>query len=194
MDPTRIAPGLTLTEAQYAVAAEAIATHLPDLAPLTWNRFTAASGWWLVPERDGDLAKAELVLQEDHLERTVKINLWFLPDLRDAAPRPHSHPWDFTARILTGGYTETRYEARTDRIDTAEVQHLAGGANPIDRATYHEVTGLHAAPGDTMTLMVCGPGERGTWGYLDPDTGTHSRPEADPTFPERLRRLNPHRH
>lgn len=40
--------------------------------------------------------------------------------------------------------------------------------------------------------MVCGPGERGAWGYLDLATGAHRGPAPDPGFPDRLRALNPH--
>ncbi|MFT2014575.1 hypothetical protein ACMA1D_01820 [Streptomyces sp. 796.1] len=191
MDPIQIAPGLVLTEAQYELAAAGLTEHAPDLA-LSWERFTAPADWWLVPDKDGRLAKAELVLVEG-AERTVKINLWHLPDLRSGRPMPHSHPWSFRSHILAGGYAEDRYAATGGVVTATRHDHLADSANSVDRAVYHEVAALHAPPGETMTLMLCGPGTRGIWGYLDPDTGRHSPPSADPGFGARLRALNPHR-
>lgn len=41
--------------------------------------------------------------------------------------------------------------------------------------------------------MICGPGERGQWGYWDTDTGEHIATPADPAFLDRLRALNPHK-
>ncbi|MEV8395936.1 MULTISPECIES: hypothetical protein [unclassified Streptomyces] len=191
MEPIRIAPGLVLTEAQYATAAAGIAAHAPDFAPLTWDTFVRPQGWWLVPDKDGQLSKAELVFREER-DRTVKINIWYLPDLRGAGPRPHSHPWDFSSQILTGGYSETRYTVHDGQVDVSELEHTHGTVNTIDRRLYHEVAALHAPAGGTMTLMVCGQGRRSSRGYLDPDTGRHTPPEADPGFPARLKALNPH--
>ncbi|MEU6355956.1 hypothetical protein ABZ896_42710 [Streptomyces sp. NPDC047072] len=54
------------------------------------------------------------------------------------------------------------------------------------------MTGIHE-PGRTMSLMLCGRGERGTWDYLDPDTGRRIPAAPDPSFSARLRALNPHR-
>ncbi|MFJ9420655.1 hypothetical protein [Streptomyces sp. NPDC101249] len=191
MDPIQIAPGLTLTEQQYAVAAAGCAARAPDLDQLSWETFAHPTNWWLIPEKDGRLAKAELVLREDP-DRTVKINLWFLPDLRDTLPRPHSHPWDFSARILSGGYAETRYTASDGQVSVENVEHGASATNLVGRQVFHEVTALHSHPGGTVTLMTCGPGIRGSWGYLNPDTGRRTPPASDPGFPARLKALNPH--
>jgi hypothetical protein len=46
-------------------------------------------------------------------------------------------------------------------------------------------------PGRTLTLMVCGRGNKGQWGYIDPDTGEYRDNEPDPTFLERAKRINP---
>ncbi|MEV0438414.1 hypothetical protein AB0I84_13950 [Streptomyces spectabilis] len=192
MKSIRVAPGLVLNEAQYVAAAAGLATHAPALAPLAWEAFVRPLGWWLVPDKDGELSKAELTLQEGR-DRTVKINLWFLPDLRRARPFPHSHPWTFSSQILAGGYSETRYSVDGGYVDVTEMEHVQGATSAVDRRLYHEVTTLHAPPGSTMTLMACGPGERGAWGYLDLDTGRHVLPEADAAFPARLKELNPHR-
>ncbi|WP_172387344.1 hypothetical protein [Streptomyces sp. MNP-20] len=192
MESIRVAPGLVLGEAQYVTAAAGVAAHAPALAPLTWEAFVRPLGWWLVPDKDGELSKAELTLRENR-DRTSKINLWFLPDLRSARPFPHSHPWTFSSQILAGGYSETRYSADGGHVDVTEMEHMQGATSTVDRRLYHEVTALHAAPGGTKTLIVCGPGKRGAWGHLDLGTGRHVSPEADATFPLRLKALNPHR-
>ncbi|MHA5054855.1 hypothetical protein [Streptomyces sp. SD15] len=104
----------------------------------------------------------------------MKINLWNAPDRRgDTAPKPHSHPWAFTAHILTGGYNEDRYTLTGDHVHTQlDVTHLGGSTNSISHSDYHEVTEIHER-GRTLSLMVCGPGQRGAWGYLDTDAGRH---------------------
>ncbi|MFF2612389.1 hypothetical protein [Kitasatospora sp. NPDC058046] len=194
MEPIRIAPGLLLSEAQYETAAAAVAAHAPEVGPLAWSTFTDPMRWWLVPDLDGRLSKAELTLRED-AERTVKINIWHLPDLRgpDGAPRPHSHPWRFESFILAGGYAEDRYVLDAGRVvEELGVEHRKGGVNGVPRELYHEVTHVEA-PGETMTLMVCGLGVRGSWRHLDPATGRLYRPDADPGFSSRLQALNPHR-
>ncbi|MBY8868705.1 hypothetical protein [Streptomyces sennicomposti] len=195
MKTLQIAPGLVVDEAMHAVAAAGLALHAPELGPLSWQRFAAPSGWWLVPDGSGQLSKAELTLTEDR-DRTVKINVWYAPDIRgaDGAPCPHSHPWPFESKILLGGYTEDRYilDGSQVRAETGR-EHVQGTANLVGRDLYHEVAELHTAPGATMTLMLCGRGERGAWGHLDPATGTVAPPQRDPLFPARLRALNPHR-
>ncbi|MDT9683137.1 hypothetical protein RND61_13795 [Streptomyces sp. TRM76323] len=127
---------------------------------------------------------------------TAKSNIWYAPDLRsrDGAPTPHSHPWDFESRILLGGYTEDRYVLTGGRVHPdLGVEHEQGTTNSVRRPIYHEVRELHTAPGATVTLMVCGQGERGKWAHLDPATGLTTPPERDPHFAARLRALNPHR-
>ncbi|MYV56465.1 hypothetical protein [Streptomyces sp. SID3212] len=195
MQTTEIAPGLLLTEALYDVVQAGVTAHAPALPPLTWQAFTQPDGWWLVPDRNGRISKAELTLREDR-DRTVKINMWYAPDLRgpDGAPRPHSHPWQFESKILLGGYTEDRYTVHSGVVRTdMGTEHNQGDANRVDRSLYHEVRGIHTAPGHTVTLMLCGRGERGAWGYLDPATGHHTPPHPDPQFTAHLNALNPHR-
>lgn len=195
MDPVLIAPGLKLTDALYETVAAGVAAYAGDLAPLTWQQFTTPTAWWLIPDGTGQLSKSELTLTEER-ERTIKINVWSAPDIRGTdAPLPHSHPWPFEARILLGGYSEDRYVLDGGGRVHAEMgrEHTQGTANVVDRSLFHEVTGLHTAPGATATLMVCGRGERGTWGHLDPATSTIAPPQRDPRFPEHLRALNPHR-
>lgn len=194
MTMIQIAPGLVLDDELFGAAEAGVSAHAPHLAPLTWRQFAEPAGWTLVPDDCGDGYKAELVLLNTR-EATAKINLWFLPDLRGGQePTPHSHPWAFDAHVLLGGYSEDRYTPDGTGMVRAErgVEHAAGGVNGVPRSVYHEVTAIHE-PGRTLTLMVCGRGERGAWGYLDLATGQHRHVEPDRTFAARLRAINPHR-
>ncbi|WP_280391278.1 hypothetical protein, partial [Nocardia wallacei] len=118
-----------------------------------------------IPDTDCLGYKAELALHTGHA-RTVRLNRWYSPDLRGGhQPRPHSHPWSFNAWLLSGGYTEDRYEPTGDQTtgepsvrEQLGVEHRAGGRNPVPRSVYHEVTHIHE-PGRTLSLMVCGPGD-----------------------------------
>ncbi|GAA1564124.1 hypothetical protein GCM10009678_54030 [Actinomadura kijaniata] len=79
-------------------------------------------------------------------------------------------------------------------VDLTFADHPTGDANPIPQDLFHEVTDLHTEPGATLTLMMAtGPGIRGSWGYLNPDTG-HIDPAPRPsdTFRRAWRSLNPH--
>lgn len=202
MPKLEVIPGLILDDAMFDLAAAAIQTHAPDLPPLTFQRFTSATGWWMIPDDDGNGYKAELTLRNDR-EKTYRLNNWFLPDLRGGQQsRPHSHPWPFTARIISGGYAEDRYEAtRSITVSAGEptvsaqlgVEHLAGGHNDVPRSVYHEVTDIFQ-PGNTFSLMVCGRGERGQWGYLNTSNGQHTPTAPDPNFQAKLRKLNPHQY
>ncbi|RSN46560.1 hypothetical protein [Actinomadura sp. WAC 06369] len=187
---TQIIPGLVVTDPMRQAAAAALDAHAPDVGPLTWARWTQPEGWTLVPDEDGTAYKAELTLWQSDA-RTVRVNLWYAPDRRGGAqPRPHSHPWAFRSHILAGHYVEDRYELAGGRVRTElGVEHRAGSVNEIPRELYHEVTEVE--PG-TLTLMLCGPGERGGWGYLDPETGQHTPTGPDPAFRARLAALNPH--
>lgn len=190
MRTVTVAPGLTLTDTLYTAAAVGIAEHLPELDPLKWETFTGPE-WWLVPdEQTGEAYKAELTLAKTET-RTVKVNLWFAPDLRDGrGPKPHNHPWDFHSMILGASYAESRW-VRRDGIVVPEpdVEHRAGQVNKIGREVFHEVT--HVEPGKTLTLMICGPGMAG-WGYLDPADGTYTPARLPARFFEHQRALNPH--
>lgn len=190
MKQVAIAPGLTITETHYGLAAAGIADHVPDLAPLTWAAFTSTA-WTLIPdEQTGEPYKAELTLVKNE-GRTVRINLWLAPDLRDSrGPRPHSHPWDFVSRVLDGSYVESRWTPNGGSIHVEQdVEHRTGEANRIGREMFHEVTKV--IPGRTLSLMMCGPGMSG-WGYLDSDTGAFTPSSLPDGFMDRLREINPH--
>jgi len=156
-----------------------------------------------IPDLDGGAFKTELTLYRS-AERTEKLIWWHGPDPR---PVPHDHPWPFTSTIIRGGYTEHRYtigdgggvrhEVRTYR-STPPAGHIAapndGNTNHVPLGVYHTVTDV--LPG-TVTHLVCGAARSGNeWGSLDTDTGEpiafDDARVADPTFIERLHRLNPH--
>ncbi|MFE7116616.1 hypothetical protein ACFU99_14505 [Streptomyces sp. NPDC057654] len=192
MQTTTIVPGLVVDNKLFEATAHGLATHVPEHEPLAWSTFTDSAGWTLVPDERGDGYKAELVLLNT-MARTIKINLWFLADRRGGQQsQPYSHPWPFTAHILLGGYNEDRYTPNGASVLAQRgVEHREGDVNEVPRRIYHEATDIHD-PSRTLTLMMCGPGQRGTWGYLDTSTGQHIPVQPDPEFTSRLKALNPH--
>lgn len=197
MKAIEIIPGLRVDENVYgAVRWEGLTRQAPHLSGLSWEQFTDPSRWWLIPGRDGSLSRAEMTLRES-ADETVKANVWFMPERRPHGsrykPRPHSHPWDFRSHILLGAYYEDRYTLTDGRVRSthgAGVQK--GDTNMVPRTEYHEVVGVWD-PGRTVSLMLCGAGERGAWGYLDLDKGVHVPARRDPRFLAKLKVLNPHR-
>ncbi|KUN02094.1 hypothetical protein AQI95_28875 [Streptomyces yokosukanensis] len=191
MEKVHIIPGLTVDREMYESALAGLAEHAHEQT-LTWARFTSEDAWTLVPDPDGFGYKAELVLRRS-ADVTIKVNLWRGPDLRDGErPTPHGHPWPFTAHVLLGGYDEQRYGLLDGKVSTTTMTHRAGGANHLPLHVFHEVTRIHE-PGRTVTLMICGKGTKGDWGYLDPETGTIT-PNQDvsgPTFRQRMVAINP---
>lgn len=188
MPTTEIAPGLTVTDEQYVIAADGLTQHAPELRLLTYDLWTS-SRWTLIPdELTGRAYKATLTLDDG--PRNTIVTLWFEPDLRGGAgPQPHNHPMDFHSRILSGYYVEDRYELLDGEVKhTPGVEHHVGDVNRIGREEYHEVVEIGSG---TMTLMLCGPG-MSPWGYLDLDTGETTPNVQSPRFAELLRELNPH--
>lgn len=189
MELVEIIPGLIVDEEMYERARKGLAEHASE-EKLTWETFTDEYSWLLIPAPDGTGYKAELVLRQEEA-LTIKVNLWMSPDLRaGGTPRPHSHPWKFTAHVLMGGYTEQRYEALNGKVHAETQIHRAGGQNHVPLSVFHEVTEIHA-PARTLTLMICGQGRKGDWGYLDVETGAFEANQPDPTFKARLQALNP---
>lgn len=188
-----VIPGLTLTETMYEAAAEGVREFTPELHPLSYERFTRPTEWALIPDECLDTVKAELVLSDWPDALTRKINVWFRADLRGGErPKPHNHPWEFTSRILLGGYVEDRYTLDGDQVRVEHgVTHRFGSSNHVPKDLYHEVTDI-AEPGATMTLMVCERGVKGDWGHLDVDRRVHRPIERDPDFAARFEALNPH--
>lgn len=194
MNAVTIAPGLALDNTLYETAAAALATRLPDLAPLTFDDFIAPARWANIPDDQGQLSKSEMVLTRSrHL--TAKLNIWHRADLRGGtAPTPHNHPWtSFTSYVLIGGYSEHRWHLDPvgNIVEQLGVEHSGPTANLIGHDVYHEVAAVHE-PGRTMSLMVCGTGCRGDWGYLDLDTGAHRALQPVEDFEAMFAALNPH--
>jgi hypothetical protein len=197
---TPILPGFTVDQTMYETAANGIATLAADLAPLTWDKFTAPASWLLIPDEQGEISKAEMILTCS-VQRTVKLNIWYRPDVRGGAKIvPHNHRWDtFCGNLLLGGYDEDRYtrtavDAATGRAHVeAElgVTHDTATANEVPHDVFHEVTRVHE-PGRTMSLMVCGRGEFGNWCHLDVDTGRLVREQPVAGFDDMFAVLNPH--
>lgn len=123
---------------------------------------------------------------------------------------PHTHPWHFNAYPLTGGYRQDVYtverpqllsgiEAPLDVVDVGNVRLrprvsvVAGTRNEMPLDVAHEV--VEVEPG-TLSLMVCGPGRKDGWGYIDPDSGLYipvTKSPIEPSFKAALYALNPHK-
>lgn len=191
MNSTVIVPGLVVNGDMFDRATAALGLKAPELPPLTWEQFIDDANWFLVPDPDGFGYKGEYVVLRT-AERTIKLNRWMGPDLRSGQqPMPHNHPWElFVADILLGGYTEERYEVVDGEVRNSTSSHREGGVNSIPKGVYHEVVSID--PG-TLTMMDCGLGTKGDWGYIDPRTGlyTHNSDAPDPTFMDRAKALNP---
>jgi hypothetical protein len=200
MHRLEILPEFTLDDEMYNVAAEGISTFAPDLPDLTWEKFTTPADWLLIPDDRGELSKAEVELMIG-VDRTIKLNIWFRPDVRGGAKViPHNHRWEsFTGHVLMGGYDEDRYwrshiESLSGRADVHAdlgITHAGPAANVVEQDTFHEVVGIHE-PGRTMSLMVCGYGEFGNWTHLDIDSGRLMREQPVAGFNDMLAALNPH--
>lgn len=142
---------------------------------------------FVVPNGNGEAFKIEQVVYRSP-ERTVKLVWWFLADDdRD----PHNHPWAFDSEILAGGYTSVTYWLEDGKVRTEGRVVCAGMTVHYPRHEYHIVKDV--LPG-TRTKMTCGRATPGnTWGYLDPATGREYPATQDPSFIERMLRLNPWR-
>lgn len=203
-----IIPGITLDEELFGAASEGLAAHAPDQPALTWDTFADPTRWWLVPGPDDDDAgvplgyKAEFVVTQT-LDLTIKINIWYRPDLRSAeTSKPHTHPWEvMEAHPVLGGYEDQHWHRSASGllVQQGSVLNLPGSVNRIFARDYHEVTSI-ASPGRTMSVMVCGrwihdEANKGIWGHLDLHTGCHVPVQRDPVEQERFRarmyRINP---
>jgi len=138
-----------------------------------------------IPNADGEPYQTELVIARDPEVQTLKVNWWHAPDDdRD----PHSHPWDFEATILQGGYTEVRFWVENGKVMSDKFSYQAGEVNKIARNEFHLVTDIQ--PG-TVSYMVCNKANpKNAWGYLDINSGEKRDADPDPTFIARLQHLN----
>jgi len=195
--PFEVMPGQRVTADVYEQVRDTLEGQAPNLLPgLTWEQFThPGGGVFAIPDNQGRISKVELILASTP-DETVKVNRWFLPDRRAGQrPVPHNHRWTvMRSTILRGGYTEERYRSGRGGVGHERCVHAAGGRNELGHAVFHEVVEI-LDPGETWTLMVCGHGQPGDWGYLDPDSGRYRHNEAlapDPGFAAAFRALNPH--
>lgn len=81
----------------------------------------------------------------------------------DSRPTLHDHPWNFTAFVLRGGYTERRLDPLTMTVDES---HRVRFVNRMRTHDAHAITRLARVP--TWTLVFVGARRR-TWGYLEPE-------------------------
>lgn len=138
--------------------------------PTTTGGFNTEHATWemppiQVPNDHGGFYKIELVISRDSEEGTEKTLWWFEDDPRT---QPHNHPWEFSSKILHGGYSEDRYWIEVDgSIGYERLTHVAGETNTVPVDVYHNV--VDVLPG-TTTRMTCGP-VMGPWNYLDIHTG-----------------------
>lgn len=144
---------------------------------------TKSPGWWLSAARDSILANhAQLITSRDGTV-VYMLRCWLSPPKEcergqhakyesgnavllhwilqpDDIPHLHSHPWEFTTRILAGGYVEERggkglmheHERRPKELAMTSLhdfhriaRHLDGNGDPY--------TGL----GGSWTLVTTGP-------------------------------------
>lgn len=201
-------PGLIVDEELYGAAAAGLAAHAPDQDALTWDAFVVPTRWWLVPGPDDDAVGVPLAYKAEFevtktSDLTVKINIWYRPDLRSAeTSKPHTHPWEvMEAHPVLGGYEDQHWHRSASGllVEQGSAVNIPGRVNRIFARDYHEVTSI-ASPGRTVSVMVCGrwihdESYQGIWGHLDLDTGRHVPVQRDPAaqerFCSRLYRINP---
>jgi hypothetical protein len=193
MTSFEIRPGYTVTDTLYEQVADLLATGYPGALPgLSWEQFTRpVGGALLIPDPTGAVSKLELILA-DTPALVVKVNQWWLPDLRAGdRPAPHNHRWGtLRSRILTGGYRDHVYWSEPEAVNDEVRTHDAGTDNTVHHHEFHEVTEVE--PG-TWTCFVGDRSQPGDWGYLSPDTGRYTHNAAlapDPTFTRAFRALN----
>lgn len=88
----------------------------------------------------------------------------------------HNHPWRKSCSlILSGGYTEFRYNPKTRKID--ERQFHPGSINIIERGDFHRVKLFDEQVG-CWTLFVSidrmQKSDGTDWGFLDTETGAYT--------------------
>ncbi|WP_410646196.1 hypothetical protein [Amycolatopsis sp. cmx-4-54] len=193
-------PGLVLTEAMYERTAAGVAEFPPHVGTLSRSRFVDAANWLNIPDLDGEISKSELTLLVG-VEATVKLNVWFRPDIRGGAEEqiPHNHRWNLLrGHILRGAYRELRFrrvnvDPETDRADIIfepPATYCSPDVNEVAHGVFHEIDWCE--PG-TMSLTVCDYGEFGDWSHLDLATGMRRKDQPVAGFRTMLAALNPHR-
>lgn len=118
-----IIPNVVVDDELFSAAAAGLAVHAPALRTPSWEEFVDPHGWWLVPGPDDDDTgvpigyKAEFVVVQS-LELTVKVNLWYRPDLRGGeTSRPHTHPWEvMEAYPVLGAYEDEHWHRKREEL------------------------------------------------------------------------------
>jgi hypothetical protein len=114
--------------------------------------------------RDGSVYMIRYTLCERPEGRTY-VHRIYRPDGDDD---PHNHPWQATARILSGGYDEELWS--DDGSGFVTIKRRAGlPPHPINLSAYHRI--VHVRP-DTWTLFTVGPKHR-DWGFFDQKLDRH---------------------
>lgn len=193
MTAIEIATGCLVTNGIYEKVRDVLDTRFPELLPgLTWDQFiNPARGTWRIPDPTGAVSKVELILA-DTPRGTVKVNNWWLPDLRSGErPSPHNHRWStVVGSVIEGGYRDRIYWSEAGGVEQEIRTHEAGGRNVLPHHEFHEVVDVE--PG-TWTVFAGNRSQPGDWGYLDPETGfyTHNAAVApDPNFKKAFATLN----
>lgn len=68
---------------------------------------------------------------------------------------PHSHPWDFTTTILTGGYVEEVFTITADGWTSERIHRRPGATHRIEAGHIHRIVELPEA--ECFTFVQAGP-------------------------------------
>ena len=91
---------------------------------------------------------------------TVYLHRFVAPDV---GVDPHDHPWPFLSVVLSGAYSELVYDHLNLRAAPRNVHRRAGDVIYRPAEWTHRIVDI-TAPGDTITLVICGP-RRYHWGF-----------------------------
>jgi len=152
----------------------------------------AWSPFVLIPGLDGAPYKAESRRDGEEPGTLERFSVWIFNDPRDD---PHTHPWPFTSRILTGGYSERRYRKGPDGEwrEIGVYVHRAGAVVEMPAGDAHVVFDVKEG---TTTHMLIGKLIAGAqdWGHLvEDEDGTrlgYVPVQPDAAFKSRLDVLN----
>lgn len=108
----------------------------------------------------------------DYMRRWLIQTPWFTIRLHhilrpDSGRDHHDHPWDFTSRILKGGYMEER-----PGIHDESILHIHTRGAVIRRKAEDLHTIRQVSPGGVWTFVLTGPRRR-EWGFQTPEGWVH---------------------
>jgi hypothetical protein len=106
-----------------------------------------------------------LYLRRWYLKGRGSSEQWFLHNIRlpDAGRDLHDHPWDFTTKILAGGYTEQVEDYGEDGVSACSCLFTHRPCDEARHMAEHTHRIASVLPG-TYTLVKTGPARR-TWGF-----------------------------